>query len=76
MELISQVKNQINEMLWGQIWEVSQITTFNFSGAQTMDASLKVQVLSQLDQQLIDTSLILNVPENSLYLRQVKTLRA
>jgi len=76
MELISQVKNQINEMLWGQIQEGSQITTFNFSGAQTMDASLKVQVLSQLDHQLIDTSLILNVPENSLYLRQVKTFSA
>ena len=41
-----------------------------------MDASLKVQVLSQLDHQLIDTSLILNVPENSLYLRQVKTFSA
>jgi len=46
-------------MLWGQIWEVSQITTFNFSGTQTMDVSLKVQVLSELDHQLIDTSLIL-----------------
>ena len=59
MELISQVKNQINEMLWGQIQEGSQITTFNFSGTQTMDVSLKVQVLSELDHQLIDTSLIL-----------------